>query len=61
MHQARRLALEAARPFIGGLELKQVHVGSLRDFIAKHVGVLDRSIPTLTQALRRSLDPSSMN
>ena len=45
-------------PFVGGLELKQVHLGSLQDFIAKRRGdgVKTKTVNTALAVVRRILN-----
>ena len=52
------LHLQALDPFLGGLSLKQVHMGTLQDFIAKRRrdGVKTRTINSALEVVRRILN-----
>jgi hypothetical protein len=55
------LQLKQLDPFIGGLELKQVHMGSLQDFIAKRRqdGVKTKTLNMALAVVRRVLNLAS--
>jgi hypothetical protein len=55
------LQLKQLDPFIGGLELKQVHMGSLQDFIAKRRrdGVKTKTLNMTLAVVRRILNLAS--
>jgi hypothetical protein len=55
------LHLRQLDPFIGGLELKQVHMGSLQDFIAKRRkdGVKTKTLNMALAVVRRVLNLAS--